>query len=234
MKLQLPSVTLMIVDCLNVHRSAKVLEICKSKADFGDIKLLTSIPTDNPHAVKIMPLNSLVAYSIFMLTKSHRYISTSHAMIVQRDGWILNPESFDRAWLNLDYIGPLFMQYDKVGSGGFSLRSKRLMDQTSRDLPDWDGSQHHADIIQKTLPYYEDGVISLSRYSTQFKIGSLEQAANFAAGGNRNPKYFRDFPFGFHRTWQHIDFKTGRVDSSDTSTDIKPSYEEEIDNYDFS
>lgn len=229
MKLQLPTVTCMIIDCLNTDRSIKVLEHCKTKADFGAVKLLTSIPTDYEHAVKIIPLNSLIAYSIFMLTSVHKFIDTDHVLIVQRDGFILNPESFDPAWLELDYIGPIFMQYDKVGSGGFSLRSKKLMYETSITYPIWDGTQKEADRIQKMLNYYEDGVISMGSLAKKINIASLAQAAKFAQGGNRNPEYFREKPFGFHRTWQEIDFKTGVVDSSDLSKDLHVSYDHEID-----
>lgn len=229
MKLQLPTVTLMCVDCLNTDRAIKVLEHCKTKADFGAVKLLTSIPTDYEHAIKIIPLNSLIAYSIFMLTKVHEYIDTDHVLIVQRDGWILNPESFEPSWLELDYIGPLFVQYDKVGSGGFSLRSKKLMHDTSITYPIWDGTQKEADRIQKMLNYYEDGVISMGSIAKKFKIASLAQAAKFAQGGNRNPAYFREKPFGFHRTFQKIDFRTGIVDSSDLTLDLHVSYDHEID-----
>lgn len=226
MKLQLPTVTLMCIDCVDVGRAIKVLEHCKSKVDFGAVKLLTSMPCDYEHRVEIMPLNSLIMYSVFMLTKVHEYIDTTHVLIVQRDGWILNPESFDMAWLELDYIGPLFMQYDKVGSGGFSLRTKKIMKSVSV-LHQWDGSELGANEIQKKHSFYEDGVLSFNDHI--FKIGSLQQAANFAQGGNRNPEYLRERPFGFHRTFQEIDFKTGRVDSSNVSRDIHVTYDHEID-----
>lgn len=229
MKLQLPSVTLMCIDCLCADRAIKVLETCKGKADFGAVKFLTSLSTDYQNSVKIMPLDSLIAYSIFMLTRCHEYIDTPHVLIVQRDGWILNPGSFDPYWLQLDYIGPLFMQYDKVGSGGFSLRSKVMMQEVARLTPKWDGTLEHANKIQSGLGYYEDGVISLSPHKKFFKIASNEHAANFAQGGNRNPLYFREKPFGFHRTWQTIDFKTGIVDSSDMTKDLHVTYDHEID-----
>ena len=210
-KLQLPSVTLCIIDCVNATRAINVLEHCKKQADFGAVKLLTNFPTDYEHKVKIRPLNSLVAYSIFMLTKVHEYIDTPHMMIVQRDGWILNPESFNPAWLELDYIGPIFVQYDHVGSGGFSLRSKKLMQNTAYNTPEWDWSQRQADEIQTKLSYYEDGVICLSGMYNQFKKATLEEAAIFAQGGNRNPKYYVERPFGFHGTWANIDHSTGKV-----------------------
>lgn len=210
-KLQLPSVTLLCCDCVDSKRAIRVLERCKALCDFGAVKLLTSIPTTYEHLVKIRPLNSLVAYSIFMLTKVHEYIDTEHVLIVQRDGFIINTDSWNPQWLNLDYIGPLFVQYDCVGSGGFSLRSKRLMENVSENTPEWDGTQKHADLIQPGLSYYEDGVICLSGKFSQFKFGNLEEAAMWAQGGNRNPDYYRPHPFGFHGVWSNINHETGYV-----------------------
>lgn len=229
MKLQLPTVTLMCIDCLNANRAIKVLERCKEKADFGAVKLLTNIPNEYPESIKIIPLNTLIAYSVFMLTRVHEYIDTDNVLIVQRDGWILNVDAWDKKWLELDYIGPLFVQYDRVGSGGFSLRKKWIMKEIAGNSPIWDGSQQQAEIMQGKFGLYEDGVICMSEYSKRFKIGSKEQAADFAQGGNRNPKYFREYPFGWHRTWQEIDFKTGRVDSSDMSKDLHSTYDYIID-----
>lgn len=228
-KLQLPNVTLFACDCLNTERTIKVIEHCKSMVDFGDVVFLTSIPTDYKYAIKIQPLNSLIAYSIFMLKESYKYINTTHLLTVQRDGWILNPQSWNDEWLKNDYTAPLLMQMDRVGSGGFSLRTQKIMRDISKTIPDWDGTQRGAEEIQKGLNFYEDGELSLTSFSKRYKIASLEQGADFANGGNRNPKYFRDYPFGFHRTFSRICFKTGRVDSSDTTKDIHVSYDLEID-----
>lgn len=228
MKLSLPSVTLMAIDCIDANRAINVLEHCKKMADFGAVKLLTHIPVQYQHRVRIKPLNSLIAYSIFMLTKVHEFIETDHVLIVQRDGWILNPESFNPAWLDLDFIGPIFVQYDKVGSGGFSLRSKRLMQNVAYNTPEWNWTQKQAEEIQETRGYYEDGVICLSNLYSKFKIANIEQSAQFAQGGNRNPQYFRDRPFGFHRTWQQINFETGVVNSNDTTRELQASYDEQL------
>lgn len=229
MKLQLPTVTLFAIDCLNVNHTIKVLERCKSMIDFGQVKFLTSIPNKYEHAIKIKPLNSLLMYSIFMLKEFHKYIETDMAMIVQRDGWILNPASWNNEWLSNDYTAPLFMQMDRVGSGGCSLRSRRIMTDISATIPDWDYTQKGAEEIQRGLEFYEDGQLSLTQFVKDYKIATLEQGADFGQAGNRNPAYFREYPFSYHRTWQEIDFKTGRVDSSDLTKDIHVSYDAEID-----
>lgn len=211
MKLQLPSVTLMCIDCVNANRAIRVLEHCKKKADFGAVKFLSHIPTSYEHRVKIFPLNSLIAYSIFMLTKVHEYIETDHVLIVQRDGFILNPQSFEKDWLGLDYIAPLFVQYDKVGSGGFSLRTRRLMKNVAQNTVEWDGTDKQAHEIQDTMGYYEDGVISLSGRFSHFNFASIQQASRFAQGGNRNHEHHFEYPFGFHGVWNAIDHSTGKV-----------------------
>lgn len=210
-KLQLPSVTLLIADGVSATRAAKVLEICKSKADFGAVKLCTHLPIDNPHRVEIMPLTSHIAYSIWCLTEMYKHIDTSHVLIVQRDGWILNPQSWNNDWLNYDYIGPLFVQHDDVGSGGFSLRSRRIMEAASKRYRPWTGTDEDAHTLQRHVQSYEDGVVALRMRSGSWHYAPKEEAGKFAAGGNPNPVYHNPYPFGFHGDYHNIDHETGFV-----------------------
>ena len=223
--IKLPQITLLIADDVNPLLAKDVLNICQREIEFGAVKLLTSHEIEG--AVKIPPLTHLTDYSVFMLTRCHEFIDTEFCLVVQRDGFILNPGSWKDEWLELDYVAPLFMQYDHVGSGGFSLRSKKMMKHIAGDWPTWDGTHEHAERIQANMNYYEDGVISF-KYKKEFKIASAGQGANFGQGGNRNQKFFREYPFGFHRTFQKIDFKTGRVDSSDLSADLCRNYDSYI------
>lgn len=211
-KLQLPNITLIIADGLNARRASNVIELCKTKADFGAIKLLTHLEVDSPHRVEIMPLKSLVAYSIFCLTELYKHFDTTHCMIVQRDGWILNPQSWNNEWLNYDYIGPLFVQHDDVGSGGFSMRSKRIMEASARRIGAWDGSEAHAQFLQThKARSYEDGVLAMTMRGEGWIYAPPEEAAKFAAGGNKGRKYFDPFPFGFHGDRHEINHETGEV-----------------------
>ncbi len=212
MKLQLPNITLMCVDGVDAKRAANVIEHCKTKADFGAIKLLTHLPVDNQHRVEIMPLKSLVAYSIWCLTEMHKHFDTSHVLIVQRDGWILNPLSWDNKWFGYDYIGPLFVQHDDVGSGGFSMRSKRIMQAAADRIGVWDGTEQMAQWLQvNKARSYEDGVLSLNMRGMGFVFAPKEEAAKFAQGGNRNMDYYQPYPFGFHGDKQEIDHEKGFV-----------------------
>lgn len=201
-KLSLPTVTLLCTDCVNVERAIASVERCKAVADFGAVKFLTSLPTDYPH-IKIDSLRTLVHYSVWMLKKCHEYVDTEHFLVCQHDSWIINPETWNPEWLKYDYIAPLFTQYAIMGSGGFSLRTKKLMQMVSDRTIHWDGTWEDAEAIQPKIGSYEDGVISIGMWSeltsAGFKYAPIAEANRFAQGGNPEPAHKFDKPFGFHR-----------------------------------
>ena len=210
-KLQLPTVTCLIADCVSATRANKVLDICTSKVDFGAVKLLTDLPVDSEYRVEITPLMSHMAYSVWCLTDMYKYIDTEHVLVVQRDGWILNAQTWSNKWLEYDYTAPLFVQHDDVGSGGFSLRSKKIMQATAQLYGQWDGTQQHAEYIQQKAAMYEDGVLSFEMKKHGFKIAPKHEAVKFGQGGNKNPSSYFDHPFGFHGNFQNINHATGFV-----------------------
>jgi hypothetical protein len=159
--LELPDVTLLCVDCSFLNESIPIMERCLGLCHFGAVKLLTSEPTDYPYAVKIMPLKDLTVVSVFMLKRVHEFIDTKHFLMIQHDGWILNPDAWDTAWLDYDYIGPVFNQSEMPGVGGFSLRTRRVMARASEISPEWDGT--NTDRVQETLGCYEDGILAWGR-----------------------------------------------------------------------
>ena len=86
---------------------------------------------------QIEPLRSRSEYSRFMLHKLAGHIETPHVLIVQWDGFVRDGRRWQDAFLEYDYIGAAWPQFSNgamVGNGGFSLRSKRLLDAT-RTLP---------------------------------------------------------------------------------------------------
>lgn len=211
---QLPSVTLIIVDCVDALGAIDVLERCKADFEFGAVKLLTDAQVDYPHRVEIPALKTLVAYSVFMLTKCHEYVDTQHMLVVQRDGFIINPHKWDDTWLEYDYIGPMFDEQDVVGSGGFSFRSNALMKAVSKKMPEWDWTQEGADAIQDgpSRNHYEDGAICMKfreyLINSGFKFAPPNEASVFAQGRNKNHYY--DEPFGFHRGFPGFDLGTNK------------------------
>jgi hypothetical protein len=210
-KLELPNVTAVCADCVDANRAIHVVERCKTLCNFAEIKLLTSLETEYPHTV-IRPLNSINDYSAFILKCITEYVNTSHMLIVQHDGWVLNPGTWDESWLQYDYIGPLYIQETEVndwsvGSGGFSLRSKALMAAVAELLPPWDGSASWSGPDGKNSWGHEDGIVSKSLrgalMNRGFKFAPPDVAVKFADGGNAHYPRCRQ-PFGFHGFWPQI------------------------------
>ena len=125
--IKLEQVTLIGADCVDPHRLWRVIDWCLEKMDFGQVKLLThwQIP-ECPYWVEIEPINSRAEYSRFCIKHLHEHIDTTHLLIVQHDGYIMDAEMWTDEYLDYDYIGPL-LPIGLVGNGGFSLRTSHLM-----------------------------------------------------------------------------------------------------------
>lgn len=131
----LPQVTLCAVTSINVNATLRALQACLEQVRFAECKLFTDavVAVDHPGitVVPIARLDSSAAYSRFLLTELVDHVSTSHCLIVQWDGHVIDGGRWQKAFLDYDYIGASWPQFDDghdVGNGGFSLRSKRLMD----------------------------------------------------------------------------------------------------------
>lgn len=134
-RLALPQVTLCAATSVNLAATVQAMAHCLNLADFGRAVLFShSVPPGLPQGlehVTIAPLCSSADYSRFMLSELAPHIDTSHCLIVQWDGFILDADAWEPAFLDCDYIGapwPQFTDGHDVGNGGFSLRSRRLLD----------------------------------------------------------------------------------------------------------
>ncbi|HQS95142.1 MAG: hypothetical protein B7X90_01280 [Novosphingobium sp. 17-62-19] len=135
MRLTLPNVTLCAVTSINVAATVQALTTSMAYADFGAVKLFTDVrlrPDDD--RIEIVPIDRLTsskAYSAFLLAALPDHIETSHCLVTQWDGHVISAENWRPAFLDYDYVGaswPQFSDGHDVGNGGFSLRSRRLMD----------------------------------------------------------------------------------------------------------
>lgn len=134
-RLTLPQVTLLAVTSVNLAATLAALKMTMSEVTFGAVKLLTDRdPGPLPpglQTVNIPPIISAEAYSHFVLRSLPDYVYTSHALLVQWDGHVLDAQRWRPEFLEFDYVGarwPQFTDGYDVGNGGFSLRSRALMD----------------------------------------------------------------------------------------------------------
>ena len=124
-QLELPNVTLLGTDHKNPKGILRADAISQRDIKFGK----TCIVTDKLY-------DGREAYSKFYIKELAPFITTSHVLIIHYDGYVLNWEAWDNSWLQYDYIGALWEWYkdDHMnGNGGFSLRSKKLLDILAKD-----------------------------------------------------------------------------------------------------
>lgn len=135
MKTQLPQVTLFGLDCVDIARLIQAAEICMREFDFGQVVLLSSLPSDYPRVRQIDPVDSIGAYDEFMTKRLSPYVETEFVLTIQFDGFILNPDAWSDEFLQYDYIGaPWWLEgHCVVGNGGFSIRSKKLLEVLESD-----------------------------------------------------------------------------------------------------
>lgn len=131
-KLDLRSVSLLCVETRYPALARFALDRCLAAADFKECLLLSPTRHDLPDyitQVAIAPITSVEAYSDFMLRELGRHFRGAHVLVVQWDSFILHAEQWDARFLDYDYIGaPWEHRPVAVGNGGFSLRSRRLVD----------------------------------------------------------------------------------------------------------
>lgn len=132
----LPDVTLLAVDTRAPDLALLALAQSMTAVDFGAAVLITRPAhglTDVPRGLQIVTtdrVNSIREYGQFLFSEVHRHVGTSHCLIVQWDGFVLDPSMWDPGFLQFDYIGPVWGRRSgqhRVGGGGFSLRSRRLL-----------------------------------------------------------------------------------------------------------
>lgn len=134
MKLALPQVTLVCVDNRTPALALAAIARCRAQIDFGDAVLFTdpALVPEPPPGLRLVaaPIASVADYSRFMLRGLLPQVHSSHLLVVQWDGYVLDASRWDPRFLDCDYIGaPLRGQPPEraVGNGGFSLRSRRLL-----------------------------------------------------------------------------------------------------------
>ena len=147
--LSLPDVTLIAVSSVELDETLLALSISSNEIEFGEIKFLTSesiAPTNAKIKAGLIPKLDFLGYSKFILQDLCRYVQTTHCLVIQADGFVLNPDRWQPKFLEYDYIGApwpekltlhptqqiLDMKQNQVGNGGFSLRSKKLLEETAK------------------------------------------------------------------------------------------------------
>lgn len=193
-RLSLPDVTLVCVDTRTPRQALEAMHRCLAQVDFaravffGDQDAAWGAEDlRGIDLVKIPALRNIGAYSRFVLHSLLPHVHTSHCLIVQWDGFVVDASLWCDDFLTMDYVGPPWYRKGQpigVGNGGFSLRSRRLLEALAQ-LP-CNGDEPEDDMICKR---YRNDLIS--RFGIQF--APADMAARFGIEqGPLRPT------FGFH------------------------------------
>jgi len=198
--LALPRVTVCCVDCVNHDLALAALHQCMQHASFARALFLTDrdCPLEGADCVRIPALRSRDDYSRFVIKDLAAYVDTDFVLLVQWDGFVVNPAAWSGDFLEHDYIGARWPFRDDgltVGNGGFSLRSRRLL-AALRDPAIVPGPLEDVTICRTYRAYLE------AAHGIRFAPEAVADRFSFEA------TYFDALPFGFHglfNFWMFLD-----------------------------
>jgi hypothetical protein len=134
-------------------------------------------------------------YNTVMLKGVTEHVNTEHALYVQWDGIANDKEQWTDEFLNYDFIGAIWPwepEEHNVGNGGFSLRSRRLLDACMDD---------HIQLTSARGMIGEDALIGIDykkflqeEYNIKYAPSELARQFSFELGIHRPS-------FGFHGVW---------------------------------
>ena len=147
------------------------------------------------------PVANISEYANIMLKGTAEHVNTDHALYVQWDGIANDKSQWTDEFLKYDYIGapwPWESEGRNVGNGGFSLRSRRLLD----------ACQDPAIALTREESVAEDNIIGKTKraYLEQqygISIAPTDIARQFSFElGTHVPS------FGFHGLWNVFNLMT--------------------------
>lgn len=203
-KIKLPNVTLFAVACTKVEQTIHGLKESMKGIEFARAILITHEKINLAEfGIEVINVEKLdyKGYNHYVLYRVFEHIHTDYALLVQNDGYVLNPKKWDDKFFEYDYIGAPWKKQEhftedgkevRVGNGGFSFRSKKLLNIfNDLNLPFTDNG---------TGFFHEDGVISVYHRNkleaNGIKIAPVEVASRFSRENLLPDSVF--FPFGFH------------------------------------
>lgn len=223
-KLSLPNVTLVAVTGIEIKKAMYALWRSQIGIEFNRVLLITDsrvIINRQDTQIRILEnysLNSIDAYSKFIVFELYKYIETDFVLIVQADGYVLNPKKWRNEFTDYDYIGAPwriredayidpFGKHQRVGNGGFSLRSRKLLEIPLTQEIMWNVNDSNFYKHMGVNSQAEDGVICIHNRHIYEKFGikfaPLELAMQFSCE-QKVDEFNGELTFGFHKNFPSL------------------------------
>jgi hypothetical protein len=177
-KIKLTKVSLVAVATTNVKATVEALRFSARNIDFYQIILISheNHNYDGIKSFKIKRFKNVGDWGKFVVFDLHKYIASDYIILIHHDGFIVNPYSWRKNYLNYDYIGaPWPISKDGISyldsnkrpiriGNSVSLRSKKLLKLPSQLKLEWknlDGGYFHEDgflCVQKRKELQNNGI----------------------------------------------------------------------------
>jgi Protein of unknown function (DUF5672) len=223
-KLELKDVTLVLVSGVNIRKSFYALWRSSIAIDFGSILFITDKTLNSRiRRIKVastdgFALDSLDAYSKYCVYHLGGKIDSKYALIVQADGYVLHPKSWTPQFFRYDYIGAPwkvsntayidpFGNHQRIGNGGFSLRSKKLLDTPNSYNIVWEVNQGDFYKHMGVGSQAEDGIICVHNRHVYEAAGNVFAPLDVALAfgfENKVAEYVGKPTFGFHKHYPKL------------------------------
>jgi len=195
----MPNLSLVIVDNLQHDLAKFSIEQTLTQIDANEV-ILFSDRNFFPGSkfINIRKNITVFDYSEIILKHLWLYLETDYALIIQWDGMAIDKNSWNNNFYNYDYIGAPWnsQSLHNVGNGGFSLRSKKLIDalrDNDIQLGRQSGELEDAAICKEFRTYLED------KYQIKFAPYDLAKDFSFELD-------YTNKTFGFHGIWNTARF----------------------------
>lgn len=131
-----PSIAIAIIDTDQYQLALSALNHSLNGFEFNQVLIFSDDEKmwGGRQIVQIEKIESINQYNWIVTQLLPNKLTCDFVLIVQFDGFILNPNVFDHEFYKYDYIGAPWPNFDEfnVGNGGFSLRSRRLVEKVSQ------------------------------------------------------------------------------------------------------
>ena len=222
--LDLSKITLVAIDNTSrIANTIKAIYTCIEQANFGSVKLITSKDYIEKYQKELFndkilveemvyPVTDINLYSKYVLYELYRHVDTEFCLLIQDHAFIINSDAWTDEFLQYDYIGAPwpyrensyltpFGEHIRVGNGGFSLRSKKLLEVPLKKEIPFDCTTGDFYKHFNANNFAEDGNICVHNrhlfIDEGCKFAPLELAAKFSYE-SAVPENQGIIPFGFH------------------------------------
>ena len=201
--LHLPDVSLVVIDTAYKKLTEMAVADTLARVSFDDILVFSDRPLDVPAKTISCQIASNQEAERFMWYGVYPHLRTKLALYIQWDGWVTSPELWQEDFRQFDWIGarwPWHPPGKQVGNGGFSLRSRKLLEILSKEQ-----IKFPYEPVEGQTVCYEDQLVCLhyrDQLASEYGIRFADEttASMFSTEHDGNPS-----TFGFHGIWNWLD-----------------------------